>query len=270
MKRIRPEIPVLILSLSFVASGCGQRTTGEGGGDETETTDASTEGEGTDTGSGTAEEDTGSFLEDSGSSESGIDPLPNGETCNANEECESGHCFMTAVGSVCSECSSGQDCIDEGTGINCTFNGMFFECSDGAAGEMCEEPEQCMEGLFCSQVVNTGGIIPDKFCSECDTTADCDMPQVCNPTFVPDLNMPMGQNICVDPGSVALDQFCDFEGDGNLACESGVCSIADVMGFIMLGACGECDDDHPCPMGETCMPAMLDMGTFMVMGSRCG
>jgi hypothetical protein len=126
-----------------------------------------------------------------------------------------------------------------------------------------------MDPLFCSQVVNTGGLIPDKFCSECDTTANCTDPQVCNPEFAPDPNMPMGQNVCVDQGSVALDAFCDYEGDGNLACATGFCSVADVMGFVMLGVCGECLVDGDCTDGKTCTEAALDVQTFMVTGSRC-
>jgi hypothetical protein len=254
-----------LFALSVTACGPDKGASGDDG-EDAGTTGTTGDDE---SGTGSGSEDDGSFLDtgDSGSDD-GSDPLPNGEMCDVDEDCVSMKCFNTAVGSVCSECKTGQECIDAGDGINCTFNGMFFECSDGAAGEMCDDAESCMDGLFCSQVVNTGGLIPDKFCSECDTSEHCTDPQVCNPEFVPDLMMPMGQNKCTDPGSVGLDLFCDHEGDGNVACESGICSVADIMGFVMLGVCGECFDSDDCG-GGACTEAMLNPMDFSVMGSRC-
>lgn len=255
-----------VLALSLAACGPGKSSDGDGSGDDT------TSG-GTDSGTSTSTDtgETGSFL-DTGNetgTDTDTDPLPNGETCALDEDCESGICYETALGNICSECGSAMDCVDADAGINCTFNGTFFECSDGAAGEMCDDMASCMDGLFCSKVVDTGGLIPDQFCSECDTSEHCDDPQICNPVFVPDIMMPMGQNICTDPGTVELDAFCDHEGDGDAACMSGHCVVADIMGLIMLGVCGECDTSDDCAMGETCTEPMVDAQTFMVSGSRC-
>jgi hypothetical protein len=262
-----PRLLISVLSLGLLACG-GTKSTGDGDDDESTSGNSSTgtgDGDETDTG-----EETGSFLDstDDGT-DTQSDPLPNGEACNSDDECISGKCYVTALGSVCSDCKSGMDCRDEGTGINCTYNGTFFACSDGSAGEMCDDAESCMQGLFCSTVVDTGGLIPDKFCSECDTSADCTDPQVCNPEFVPDPMAPTGQNKCTDPGTVALDAFCDHDGDGDVACMSGHCVVADIMGLIMLGVCGECDTEADCAMGETCTEASVDVNTFMVTGSRC-
>jgi hypothetical protein len=263
-----PRLSIAVLALGLVACGPG-KSTASGSADDDTTSGNTESGEGSGTESGT-EEDTGSFLEGTAEgTDTMTDPFPNGETCASDEECESGICYQTALGSVCSACRDGMMCRDEGDGINCTFNGTFFECSDGSAGEMCDDAESCMEGLFCSTVVDTGGLIPDKFCSECDTSADCTDPQICNPEFVPDPMAPTGENKCVDPGAIMLDAFCDHDGDGDIACDSGHCVIADIMGLIMLGVCGECDTEMDCAMGETCTPASIDVNTFMVTGSRC-
>ena len=49
---------------------------------------------------------------------------------------------------------------------------------------------------------------------------------------------------------------------------AGFCTTADVMGFIQLGVCGDCEADMDCPMGGTCTPAMIGIDGFS--GSACG
>jgi hypothetical protein len=76
-----------------------------------------------------------------------------------------------------------------------------------------------------------------------------------------------GVNTCITPNSLGQDSFCKLEGNGNSACQSGICSTIDVMGLAQIGACGECNSDADC-MG-VCVAGMFDLDTAALTGSTC-
>lgn len=195
----------------------------------------------------------------------GFNPLPNGSQCSTDADCISGNCYeIPMFGGVCGECDEDQDCVDAGTGIGCSVSPAGGMCTQGGVGNGCMSDEACMEGLTCGPPINLPlpGLIPE-FCNECETSADCDMGMVCNPTF--DIMTFAGSKSCVAEGSVANNNLCDLDGDGDLACESGICAPVSVM-IIQVGVCGECETDDDCTMGS-CTPGMLGQGG--VSGSVC-
>jgi Cys-rich repeat protein len=175
-------------------------------------------------------------------------------------------CYMIPmVGGVCSECTSDADCE-----FTCSIDAAagYAVCSDGGAGVMCESTMGCANGLVCAELIDTGGLFPATFCSECETAAECEAGQICTPFY--DTAALGGYLQCADPGSVPDDQGCpivDGMGDGAV-CQNGHCGIADLFGFVEIGLCGECTTDMDCAMGEVCMPAMAGMGG--VSGPVCG
>jgi hypothetical protein len=77
-----------------------------------------------------------------------------------------------------------------------------------------------------------------------------------------------GQRACIDPESAPNGSLCDDGGSGDMQCE-GFCTNADLMGFIQIGVCGECETDMDCGMGMAmCNPAMIGFNGFS--GSTCG
>jgi hypothetical protein len=205
---------------------------------------------------------------------SGGDPQPNGSPCESDAECESMHCFTSPLGmgqGVCSECSTDMDCMDAGTGLSCSADlvSMQAVCKPGDPGDQCMSEAACMDDLFCEPVIDgLEGFLPNT-CSECASSADCMMGDICSPVL--DTMTISGQKQCVAPGSVPNDGLCpedDVEGDA--ACESGHCSTVDVMGFIQVPVCGECETDNDCMMGETCMPGVFDLNAMGFTGATCG
>ena len=267
------------LATALVASACGPEssstTTGDATAGSTGTAGASggsTAGSAGSTVGSSAGSSTGqSFINtDTGNTTGPMPPQPNGSTCAANEECESGKCYtIPMLGGVCSDCLSDADCA-MGT---CTLdpNLGYAVCSDGGLGAMCDTPGQqggCQDGLLCAEILDTMGFFPANFCSECAADGDCNGGKLCSPTF--DTMNVGGYKTCVDPGSVPNDQGCDQNGSGDQACMSGYCAAADIMGFLEIGVCGACDPDTNmgCGPNETCMPPMADMSGLT--GATCG
>lgn len=194
-------------------------------------------------------------------------PQPNGGMCSSDADCISMNCYQIPMfGGVCGECNEDQDCVDAGTGVGCSLSMSGGVCTDGSVGNGCMSDDACMDGLTCGPVIDIPipGIIPDS-CNECDASADCDMGMLCNPQF--DIAALSGSKICVAPGSVANGALCDLEADGDMACMSGICAPVDIMGFITVGVCGECETDDDCAMGTACTPGSLGQGG--AMGSVC-
>jgi hypothetical protein len=271
-----------LATLAVVLGGCrGDDPPGESAtdGDTSSTTDAtdgntSTSGATDSTtststgGSTTAPETTDAsagFLSTSGST-TGSGNLPNGSQCESDADCESMHCYATMFGSICSECSSDQDCIDSGSGISCSLDAgsMQAKCTAGGIGTTCESQESCAEGLVCDEVVMAGGFLPST-CGECSESSDCEGKNICSPTF--DFNALSGYKACVEPGSVPNNELCPTAADGNDACMSGMCGTVMVMGIIPVGVCGECLSDADCD-GGTCTPG--EVGQMGIMGAVCG
>jgi hypothetical protein len=133
---------------------------------------------------------------------------------------------------------------------------------------MCESTDGCADGLVCAELIDTGGLFNASFCSECETSAECDPDQICTP-YYDTMNLG-GYLTCADPMSVPDGQGCpivDGMGDGTV-CQNGHCGIADLFGVVSIGLCGECTTEADCAEGETCMPAMAGMGG--VSGPMCG
>jgi hypothetical protein len=270
--RLFPLLCVAALSL-----GCGDDAPAETAGETTAA--SSTAGTETSTeGSMTTDDPppdvsttatTGSFVSDeSPDTTDGTVPGNLGDMCMTDDECaEDLVCNgVVGLGGVCSECASDTDCPD---GSNCTItpNG-WFACGDGSQGQMCESDATCAEGLYCAEVVDLGGLFNGNFCSECSEDAHCMNGQLCAPQIeFMDLMNIGGQRACIDPNTAPNDSLCDAEGSGDEQCE-GFCTTADLMGFIMVGVCGDCETDQDCPMNGTCMPAMIGFNGFA--GSVCG
>jgi hypothetical protein len=212
----------------------------------------------------------GNFISDEGP-DTGMDttgvPGNLGDQCMDDTQCaEDLFCNgVPGLGGICSECASDADCPD---GSNCTFSGGWFACGDGSLGQMCESDNSCADGLYCAEVVDLGGFFNGNFCSVCADDSHCDNGQLCAPQIeFMDLMNIGGQRACIDPGSAPNDSLCDLDGSGDEQC-AGFCTAADLMGFIEVGVCGECETDGDCQGMATCMPAMIGFNGFS--GSVCG
>jgi hypothetical protein len=189
-------------------------------------------------------------------------PQPNGSMCSDARECESGFCYqIPMLGGVCSECLTDTDC-DTGT---CSLDPQAFYavCTDGSIGVMCSSDEGCMGDLVCAELIDTGGLFNANFCSECNDSTPCPMGQICSPVY--DLASFQGYMACMDPSTVPNGGGCPV-GDGTV-CQSGICSVANLLGLIPIGVCGECLDAMDCMAMEMCIPAMADMSGLQ--GSMC-
>lgn len=209
-----------------------------------------------DTGDSSTTSDDGGFISPETGDDTATDPQPNGAQCAAAPECESEFCYVIPqVGGVCSECLVDEDC-DTGT---CSLDAVGYAvCTDGSQGNMCNTDEGCAGDLVCTELIDTGGIINANFCSQCGPSAPCDDPQICAPIY--DLGNLGGYFACSDPGTVENGQGCPLT-DGDSACESGHCGLANLFGFAELGVCGECNVDADCPeKGQTCVDAEAGMG----------
>lgn len=205
----------------------------------------------------------GSFLDPSTGTTGRPDPQPNGSPCKGEGDCESEFCYENPLmgGGVCSECLTDEDC-GEGT---CSVDFMlgYAVCADGALGLMCNTDEGCMDELVCAELINTGGMFPLDFCSECrnDDVPCTDPTQTCSPIY--DLQNFAGYFGCVDPGSVENGGGCPVNGmvGDDTVCNSMRCGVATLFGPIVVGVCGECLDDADCvAMGlTTCQAPEVDL-----------
>ena len=274
--RLFPLVCVAILSIgcgndTVPAETAGETTAASSTADESESgTEVSDEAETTTTPDVSTTADTGNFVSDESpdSAETDVPPGMLGDMCMTDDECaEDLVCNgVVGLGGVCSECASDTDCPD---GSNCTITGNgYFECGDGSQGQMCESDVTCADGLYCAEVVDLGGLFNGNFCSECADDSHCMNGQLCAPVVeFTDLMNISGQRSCIDPETAADGQLCDDDGSGDMQC-AGFCTTADLMGFIMLGVCGECETDMDCMMNQQCTPAMIGLNGFS--GSVCG
>ena len=192
----------------------------------------------------------------------------NGNACSDACDCMSNECFTVgALGGVCSDCDSDEDCTDVGFG--CNFGNPLSMtpavCSEtGDLGEGCETSDACAEGLSCTTLIDVPGVITAMTCSECASDDDC-AGQLCAPTY--DIETIAGHFQCVDMGAVPNDEGCDFMSDtGNDQCMSGNCAPAAVMGIPVVGVCSPCNEDQDCiDMGMmTCvLPELAIEGTSL-------
>lgn len=198
-----------------------------------------------------------------------VGPQDNGADCTSDADCKSMNCYSNQLLmlSICAECNEDADCVAAGTGTTCNLDlgTQSISCTDGANGATCMSDEACMSG-HCDAVINIPipGLLPDT-CGECSSSADCTAPDICSPNF--DFQAFSGQKICVAPGSVENNNLCPEGAEGDLACMSGHCTMATIMGIVPVNICGECASDADCAMGQTCMAAEASMNGLN--GSTC-
>jgi hypothetical protein len=197
----------------------------------------------------------------------------NGSECTDPEDCASGVCSnIPFLGGQCGECQADDECSSGGCSLHSPYDTVGSACNTGAAGEGCETGDVCQDGLSCGTVLSLIGLIEVSTCGACESDDDC-MDEVapnCTPIF--DTTTFTGQNYCLAGNSLSLNEFCDFEGNGDVHCASNQCSIVDASGIAEVGACGECNlqNDDGCEDGETCVAGSYDlMGTGALTGSTC-
>ena len=192
-----------------------------------------------------------------------------GGTCMDPCDCASGNCFEIALGSACSECTSDAQCMAGGGPGTCsadfTLDPPYARCTGGELGVMCQLGSGgCQPGLVCAQILDTMGFLPDYFCSECETSADCGAGLTCVPVVeYGGIAISEGSLQCVPAASLADGALCPVLpsglGDGSV-CVSGRCAVTDVagLGIVQIGVCSQCGVDGDCPMGTACMGANVD------------
>ncbi|MBC8072870.1 MAG: hypothetical protein IAG13_31400 [Deltaproteobacteria bacterium] len=193
--------------------------------------------------------------------------LPDGETCEEDQQCASGHCFVVGIfGGVCGECVTDSDCAGGG----CTPPNPLASpptpstCNDGGYGGGCMSDEACADGLRCATVLEVPGVITASTCSECASDAECDAGQLCAPDIAV-LGL-TGVYRCVEAGTLANGQSCDFATSGDESCASGHCAVADVMGLLSLGVCSACETDAQCMAPQECEPPQVDLEIGLIAG----
>lgn len=202
-----------------------------------------------------------------------------GGTCMDPCDCASGNCFEISLGSACSECTSDAQCMAGGGPGTCsadfTLDPPYARCTGGELGVMCQlGSDGCQAGLVCAQILDTMGFLPDYFCSECATSADCGAGLTCTPVIVyGGIAISEGSLQCVAPGTLANGALCPLLpsglGDGTV-CASSKCAVTDVagLGIVQIGVCSPCAVDGDCGAGLTCMGVSVDEnGT---MPASCG
>lgn len=199
------------------------------------------------------------FITAGSTDEGPVGELPNGDFCEFDGDCQSGHCFqIPMIGGVCSECTSDADC--ENGSCQPDFGAGYAVCTDGSLGQDCMTDDGCAEGLVCAEVVGGGGF-PVNRCSECSPDDPCPMGQGC--VLNTDNGFLEAYYACVDDGTVPNGETCPVVGgvgDGAV-CASGECAVISVfMGMFEIGVCSDCDEDMDCPMGMTCQPPDFGMG----------
>ncbi len=199
------------------------------------------------------------------------EPQENGAMCEVNEECISGFCFyINLLGGICGECLVDSDC--EGGG--CSLPNPLAQppvgahCNMGMPGDGCMSDDVCQDGYVCATILEVPNILEASTCSECLEDTDCMDGQLCSPTY--DVLNISGQNVCVEPGTVANGEGCDFDGTGDMACMSGLCAGVDIMGLLMVGVCGDCEVDADCMAPDVCLAADVDLATGSVVPPTCG
>lgn len=173
-----------------------------------------------------------------------------GEDCNTDSDCNSGHCFsLIGTGGICGECSSDADCS-----LGCTPPGVLSTpprpaaCSDGTEGSGCETDGACATGLVCADIVALALGYSLRSCSECATDADCAPAEVCGVSF--DFSEQSAYRECASPSTRQLGEICSEGSD----CASGVCSPFSFPEGTEIGVCGECNSSTECSEAMSCSP----------------
>jgi hypothetical protein len=191
-----------------------------------------------------------------------------GEACEGDDSCESGICGEIQGGGPqgttkrCSMCrGEDKECVDAGTGKNCTVMGemssIYLGCGMGALGEDCDSEEGCTDS-------HCAAIAGQNVCSACSEDSHCAAEQNCS--IVAGTSGFDFSRGCVDKKSVANDGLCI---PGDEVCMNH-CVLIESMFLKDMGACGECRPDMAeadCGTGKTCTPPSIGMGG--ITGSVC-
>lgn len=185
--------------------------------------------------------------------------------------CASDRCFIIpALGGFCGECLGDSDCSDGGCTVPNPIAGTGATCNAGLLGDGCQTDAACTSPAAprCAEMFSVPSILTVSTCGQCETDADCP-PQAphCTPDY--DLKAFGGQRVCRAAASVANNSGCDAQGTGDVACASGHCGQADVMGLLKLGVCGQCGTDSDCGPGQQCSEPEADLGQGALLGSVC-
>jgi len=193
----------------------------------------------------------------------------NGSVCQDNDDCASGACYASILGSVCGECLSDADCEH-----GCTPpypldpSQQWALCNDGELGDSCEDSSACASAdLQCVSFANVAGVLSISTCSECESGDDCPGSMVCNEFF--NAGEFRGGFACVNPGSLFDGSFCTVGEVGEAACMSH-CSPGSYKGLFNFGVCSECASDGDCSEGLTCQPPELDLEAGTSTTGMCG
>ena len=275
------------LTLSFaltLSTGCpaddsgGDDTAAEGttGGADDGGTNMTTVG-----GSGMMEGDTTAGMESSGgvmtmgmpttaeggSSEGGVDPLPDGSMCTENTDCISMECYAAGIlGGICGECNEDADC-EFGCSLPNPITSVPSACNDGTLGAGCESSDVCVDDLVCALIIDAPMFdLSASTCSECEDDAGCGDGTSCQPSYdVPNIS---GSKTCVADLSLPDGSGCDLA-TGSGACMSTFCAAATLADAITLGVCSGCLTDDDCTGDDVCSDAEIDLAQGLVP-SACG
>jgi hypothetical protein len=136
----------------------------------------------------------------------------------------------------------------------------------GELGEGCMSNEVC-QSMICAPIIYVADE-PVSGCSECATDKDCTGGMLC--TMSLDVANFKGHRSCVEPGSLADGEGCDFEGSGAEACMNYCSQTADLAG-TQIGVCGECNPENNagCATGELCQQGSIDIDNAVLVPAQC-
>lgn len=193
--------------------------------------------------------------------------LPNGASCTADLECGSDQCLVIPfLGGQCGECNEDSDCPNGGCSPHNPFGFEGSVCNLGEYGAGCETDLVCQDGLTCSTALDLLGLIQLNSCGDCVQDFDCGDGEIC--AAIVEVSEFSGVRTCIPTNSLPTDAYCDLESNGDQACQSGICTIIDIMGIAQIGACGECNSDAECG-GGTCVLGSFELDTGVLTGATC-
>ena len=214
---------------------------------------------------------TGSTSGPATTADTGTTMIPSGKSCSSDADCEPGLCFsIPTFGGYCGECKSDADCSKGGCTIpNPNANPPAGSvCNSGELGDGCQSDDVCTPNApHCVTLVDASGVFEVATCSPCAADDQCPVGTLCSPMI--QIQSFAGHTACVDPGSVALGDTCDYAGSGDQACASGICAQVSVMAVLSIGVCSECTSDSDCMASQTCHPASIDLMQGATPGT-CG
>lgn len=190
--------------------------------------------------------------------------------------CASGTCNVVPIlGGWCGECTNDGECDPGGCTPPNPVKRIGSQCNMGEPGAGCQSDDVCVDPAhsLCAVILAVEGIISVSTCGECKVNANC--PAIapnCSPVYA--VEKFSGAFACVADGSVANGGGCNLSPTdtgpiGDLACASGKCGEATVMGLLAVGICGECNSDADCQVGLTCVDPAVDLDAGTLSGAVC-